>query len=59
MDGSDELDYRGVAQITSKQAFFSTMFARMSGATLKDGLLSFPFRVGGTIDAPVFSKGTR
>ena len=25
--------------------------------TLKDGKLSFPFRIGGTIDNPVFSKG--
>jgi hypothetical protein len=31
--------------------------ARFSGATLKDGKLQFPFRIGGTIDNPVFTKG--
>jgi hypothetical protein len=29
----------------------------MAGGTLKDGKLSFPFHVGGTIDKPVFDKG--
>ena len=58
VDGSDELDYEGVAQIATKQGFFTNTFARLAGATLKDGKLTFPFRVGGTVDAPVFSKGT-
>jgi uncharacterized protein involved in outer membrane biogenesis len=57
VDGSDELNYQGEAKITTKQGFFTNTFARLSGATLKDGLLSFPFRVGGTIEAPVFSRG--
>ena len=56
VDGSDELDYQGVAQITTKQGFFTNTFARLAGASLKDGKISFPFRVGGTIPAPVFSK---
>jgi hypothetical protein len=30
---------------------------RLSGATLRDGKLQFPFRVGGTIDSLVFSRG--
>jgi uncharacterized protein involved in outer membrane biogenesis len=58
VDGSDELDYKGVAQITTKQGFFTNTFARLSGATLKDGKLTFPFRVAGTIESPAFSKGT-
>ena len=57
ISGSDELDYSGVAQITTKQGFFTNTFARLSGATLVDGKLQFPFRIGGTIDNPVFSKG--
>src|SRR5712692_7998992 len=57
VSGSDELDYRGLAEITTKESFFTNTIARMSGATLKDGKLQFPFRVGGTIDSPVFSKG--
>jgi uncharacterized protein involved in outer membrane biogenesis len=55
--GSDELNYQGVAEIISKQGFVTNLFARMAGGTLKDGKLSFPFHVGGTIDKPVFAKG--
>jgi uncharacterized protein involved in outer membrane biogenesis len=57
VSGSDKLDYRGLAEITAKQGFFTNTIARLSGATLKDGKLQFPFRIGGTIDSPVFSKG--
>lgn len=57
VSGSDELDYHGVAEILSKQGFLTNLFARLAGGTLKDGKLSFPFHVGGTIDNPVFSKG--
>jgi uncharacterized protein involved in outer membrane biogenesis len=58
VSGSDELDYRGVAQITTKQGFFTNTFARLSGATLVDGKLTFPFRIGGTIETPTFSKAS-
>jgi uncharacterized protein involved in outer membrane biogenesis len=57
VSGSDDLNYQGVAKIVTKQGFFTNTFARMSGATLKDGMLSFPFRIGGTIENPLFSKG--
>ena len=57
VSGSDELNYRGLAEITTKESFFTNTIARLSGATLKDGKLQFPFRIGGTIDSPVFSKG--
>jgi uncharacterized protein involved in outer membrane biogenesis len=57
VSGSDDLDYRGLAEITTKEGFFTNTIARLSGATLKDGKLQFPFRIGGTIDNPVFSKG--
>jgi uncharacterized protein involved in outer membrane biogenesis len=57
VSGSDELDYRGLAEITTKEGFFTNTMARMSGASLKDGKLQFPFRIGGTIDSPVFTKG--
>jgi len=57
VSGSDELNYRGLAEITTKQSFFTNTVARLSGAALKDGKLQFPFRIGGTIDNPVFSKG--
>jgi uncharacterized protein involved in outer membrane biogenesis len=57
VSGSDQLDYRGLAEITTKESFFTNTVARMSGASLKDGKLQFPFRIGGTIDSPVFTKG--
>jgi uncharacterized protein involved in outer membrane biogenesis len=57
VSGSDELNYRGLAEITTKESFFTNTVARMSGAALKDGKLQFPFRINGTIDSPVFSKG--
>jgi uncharacterized protein involved in outer membrane biogenesis len=57
VSGSDELNYRGLAEITTKEGFFTNTIARLSGATLKDGKLQFPIRVGGTIESPVFSKG--
>ena len=57
VSGSDELDYRGLAEITTKESFITNTVARISGATLKDGKLQFPFRIGGTIDSPAFSKG--
>ena len=57
VDGSDELNYLGKAKIMTKQDFFANTFARLSGATIKDGQLSFPFQVGGTIESPVFSRG--
>jgi uncharacterized protein involved in outer membrane biogenesis len=57
VSGTDELNYRGLAEITTKESFFTNTIARLSGATLKDGKLQFPFRIGGTIDSPIFSKG--
>ncbi len=57
--GSDSLDYQGVAEILAKQGFFPNIFAQMSGATSKEGRLSFPFWVGGTIQSPRFSKGKK
>jgi len=57
VSGSDELSYRGLAEITTKEGFVTNTVARFSGAELKDGKLQFPFRICGTIDNPVFSKG--
>ena len=57
VSGSDQLNYRGLAEITTKESFFTNTVARFSGATLKDGKLQFPFRISGTIDNPVFAKG--
>jgi uncharacterized protein involved in outer membrane biogenesis len=57
VSGSDTLNYRGLAEITTKESFFTNTVARLSGAALKDGKLQFPFRIGGTVDNPIFAKG--
>ncbi len=57
VSGSDELNYQGVAAITTKQGFLTNTFARFEGAKLTAGKLSFPFRIQGTIDSAKFSKG--
>jgi len=59
VSGSDELHYQGVAAIAAKQGFFSNTAARLEGAKLIDGKLSFPFHIDGTIESPKFSKGTK
>ena len=58
VSGSDELNYRGLATITTKQSFWTNLFARLGGATLKAGRLTFPFRIEGSIENPRFSKAT-
>jgi uncharacterized protein involved in outer membrane biogenesis len=57
VSGSEDLNYRGLAEITTKESFFTNTIARLSGAALVNGKLQFPFRITGTIDNPVFSKG--
>jgi len=59
VSGSDALDYRGVATITTKQGFWTNMFGRLGGGTLKNGILSFPFQIGGTIENPQISKAAK
>ena len=59
VSGSDDLNYQGVAAITTKQGFLTNTFARFEGAKLKDGKLSFPFQIDGTIQNPKFSKGAK
>lgn len=57
VNGSEKLNYQGTAKITTNQSFFKNVLARLSGATLQDGKLSFPFRVSGTLQNPIFSEG--
>src|SRR5579863_10059665 len=60
VSGSDDLNYQGVAAITTKQGFLTNTFARfLAGAKLTEGKLSFPFRIEGTLESPIFSKGTK
>ena len=57
VSGSNDLNYRGLAEITTKEGFLTNTVARLSGASLVSGKLQFPFRIGGTIESPIFSKG--
>ena len=49
------LDYTGMANVLNGQGFFTNMMARMSGAKLEKGKLSFPIRIEGTLQSPKFS----
>jgi uncharacterized protein involved in outer membrane biogenesis len=53
--GGGGLDYTGVANVLNGQGFFTNMMARMSGAKLEKGKLSFPIRIQGTLQSPIFS----
>ena len=53
--GGGGLDYRGVASVLNGQGIFTNMMARMSGAKLEKGKLSFPIRIEGTLQSPKFS----
>ena len=55
LTGAGSLDYQGVAEILAKQGFLINTVAKLAGAKSKDGKLSFPFRVTGTIEDPKFS----
>lgn len=59
VSGSDDLNYQGVAGIVAKQGFFTNLEARLSGASSHNGRLSFPFRVRGTVETPIFSMGNK
>jgi uncharacterized protein involved in outer membrane biogenesis len=55
--GGGGLDYKGVATVLKSQGFFTNTMARMSGAKLEKGKLSFPIRIEGTLQNPKFSAG--
>jgi hypothetical protein len=57
VDGFDEMNCAGIAQITTPQGFFTKTFARFAGAKLENGKISFPFHIGGTIANPALTKG--
>ncbi len=51
LDGA--MDYRGTAVVQQKQGLVTNLFARLfKGAQEKNGRLTFPLRVTGTIDHP-------
>jgi uncharacterized protein involved in outer membrane biogenesis len=55
MGGEGSLDYQGVAKIAAGANPLTNVLAGVSGATMADGKLKFPFTVGGTFANPKFS----
>lgn len=55
MAGAGSLDYAGVAKVAAGQNPVTGILAGLSGATVADGKLSFPFTLGGTLQEPKFS----
>jgi uncharacterized protein involved in outer membrane biogenesis len=53
--GAGSLDYQGISKVASAQNPVTDMLVSYSGATYADGKLSFPFTLGGTLQAPKFS----
>ncbi len=52
--GAGGLDYTGTAQLAAGQAGISNIVAAISGATMSNGHLSFPFDLKGTLENPRF-----
>jgi len=55
MAGAGSLDYAGVAKVAAGQNPVAGIMAGLSGATVADGKVSFPFTLGGTLQQPKFS----
>ncbi len=55
MGGEGSLDYQGVAKIAAGANPLTNVLVGISGATMADGKLKFPFTVGGTFANPKFS----
>jgi uncharacterized protein involved in outer membrane biogenesis len=52
--GPGSLNYDGVANLAAGTNQLSTLLASMSGATLANGKMTFPFGIGGTLSVPKF-----
>ena len=53
--GGGGLDYTGTANVLNRQGFFTNVMSRMAGAKLEKGKLTFPIRIEGTLQNPMFS----
>jgi uncharacterized protein involved in outer membrane biogenesis len=52
--GAGTLDYQGVANLAAGSNQLSNVLAGLSGATMANGKMSFPFGIGGTLSVPKF-----
>ncbi len=55
MAGQGSLDYDGLAKVAAGQNPLTNILGNLSGATLADGKLTFPFGIGGTLQSPRFT----
>jgi uncharacterized protein involved in outer membrane biogenesis len=55
MAGEGSLDYQGVAKVAAGSSPLANVLMGLSGATLAEGKLTFPFTLGGTLANPKFS----
>jgi uncharacterized protein involved in outer membrane biogenesis len=53
--GEGRLDFQGVAKVAASQNALSNIVGSMSGATVADGKMAFPFNLAGTLQNPKFT----
>jgi len=56
--GEGSLDYQGVAKVAAAQNALTNILGGISGATLADGKMAFPFNLAGTLQNPKFTLKT-
>jgi hypothetical protein len=55
MAGEGSLNYQGVAKVAAGSSPLTNVLMGLSGATMADGKLTFPFTLGGTLANPKFT----
>jgi hypothetical protein len=53
--GKGSLDFQGVAKVAASQNALTSIVGSMSGATVADGKMAFPFNLAGTLQNPKFT----
>jgi uncharacterized protein involved in outer membrane biogenesis len=53
--GEGRLDFQGVAKVAASQNALTSIVGSMSGATVADGKMAFPFNLAGTLQNPKFT----
>jgi uncharacterized protein involved in outer membrane biogenesis len=57
--GEGRLDYQGVVKVAASQNALTTILGGLSGATVANGKMAFPFNLTGTLQNPKFKLDTR
>jgi uncharacterized protein involved in outer membrane biogenesis len=53
--GEGSLDFQGVAKVAASQNALTSIVGSMSGTTVADGKMAFPFNLAGTLQNPKFT----